>query len=189
MKRIIIMLISSILFISTLCFPYLVLHAEDDKNIEDDNDVEINEEIQLEEQNDISEEAEIVFEEDDAITKIQEIEETIEDESDNINNLQNESLNGDTDNSEMSIISSGSCGENVNYTIYEDYSMVISGIGAITSTPCTREYRDKITSLKIENGITSICNEAFNVCSSLETVIFGSDVNIIGEAICRRCRV
>ena len=71
---------------------------------------------------------------------------------------------------EKTVISSGSCGEDVTYTIYDDYSMVISGTGStydyesgkLNKLPFYMDYSSKITSITIEQGITRIGDYVFH---------------------------
>ena len=58
-------------------------------------------------------------------------------------------------------ITSGSCGDDVSYTLDNDGCLTISGTGEMTSAP----YGRNMTSVIIENGVTSIC-----VC-----LLFGAD--------------
>jgi len=86
------------------------------------------------------------------------------------------------------LISSGSCGENVTWTLDEDYTLRISGNGAMedysrTSAP----WGSAIRSVVIENGVTSIGDGAFKNCYDLQSANIAGTVKTIGDyafAVC-----
>ena len=94
-------------------------------------------------------------------------------------------------NFEAYIIDSGSCGDGVTYQIDGDGAMVISktgaGTGAMTdytnyssnSVPWL-SHREDITSLTINDGVTSIGDWAFYYCKSLEDVSLADSITSIG---------
>ena len=70
--------------------------------------------------------------------------------------------------------------------------LTISGNGAMDdfefdSTEAWRTYRDHIKKIKLDEGVTSIGNEAFNSCSNLKSVILPSSLKRIGDAAFRNC--
>ncbi len=81
---------------------------------------------------------------------------------------------------------SGSCGTNVTYTYVEStHTLTISGNGAMDdytwdNHPGWYSYRSEIVKIVIENGVTSIGNEAFNGCS-LTSITIPNDVTSIGN--------
>ncbi len=79
---------------------------------------------------------------------------------------------------------SGTCGENVNWSLANGV-LTISGTGPMknysyASTPWY-EYRKDITTVVIENGITSIGDYTFNYCGALTSVTIPGSVTSIGE--------
>lgn len=94
-------------------------------------------------------------------------------------------------NFEAYIIDSGSCGDGVTYQIDGDSAMFISktgaGTGAMTdytnyssnSVPWL-SHREDITSLTINDGVTSIGDWAFYYCKSLEDVSLADSITSIG---------
>ena len=60
-------------------------------------------------------------------------------------------------------------------------TLTISGNGAIGNDQSWSEYMSSITSIVIEDGITSIANYAFCDCSSLESVTLSESVTTIGN--------
>ena len=89
---------------------------------------------------------------------------------------------------------SGDCGDGVTYSFVADTgTLTISGSGEMpnyysySSVPWD-SYRDSITSVKIENGVTSIGNYAFYGCSSLTgSLIIPNSVTSIGGSAFRFC--
>ena len=84
---------------------------------------------------------------------------------------------------EPEIITGGSCGKNVTWTLVDDV-LTISGSGAMDdffniSAPW-EEYRDGIHTVIIEEGVTSIGFAAFHDYSGLTSVIIGNSVTSIG---------
>ena len=103
----------------------------------------------------------------------------------------------ETDSDENNeIILEGSCGEDVNYCLYGNGSMVISGQGAMDDylgddVPWN-EKKDEITSVYIDNGVERIGNYAFYNCNKLEQVIISEYMNSgvefeIGEHTFENC--
>ncbi len=84
---------------------------------------------------------------------------------------------------------SGTCGENVTWKFEESTgTLTISGTGAMTDYnfgdqfyPDWYSYHLPVSSVIIENGITSIGDEAFFNCSSLTGIIISDGVTSIGE--------
>ena len=86
--------------------------------------------------------------------------------------------------------SSGTCGTNVTWTL-DDGAITISGTGDMknfnTSSIPWRSQKTNITSVVIDNGVTSIGNYAFYGCSNLETVTIPDSVTSIGNYAFRGC--
>ncbi|MBQ8398739.1 MAG: leucine-rich repeat protein, partial [Clostridia bacterium] len=80
---------------------------------------------------------------------------------------------------------SGVCGEQANWILYEDGTLVISGSGdlydfSLAGAPWYA-YRDSIKTVQIEEGITSVSDHAFMDCSALTDCPIPSTVTRIGE--------
>ena len=97
------------------------------------------------------------------------------------------------------VIDSGSCGKNVNYELYDDYTLRIFGKGAMYNynyiyTP-QRMYSDtpwsswdsKIKSVVIEDGVTRIGAYTFCFMESLTEVSIPNTVTSIGRCAFRWC--
>ena len=79
------------------------------------------------------------------------------------------------------IAASGSCGTNTTWKIDKNGVLVISGNGPVTAHPWWTEreaylfvwwpiFKYEIKEVIVEEGITSICAEAFRSCSSLTSL-------------------
>ena len=80
------------------------------------------------------------------------------------------------------VTETGSCGENLTYTLYDDGELVISGTGKMTdwednSSPW---YGKNIIKVTIGSGVTSIGNNAFYECASLTDITISDSVTDIG---------
>ena len=81
-------------------------------------------------------------------------------------------------------VESGTCGENVKWTLTRDGTLTISGTGTMVDYPYStsapwRSFRSQVKTVVIENGVTSIGNNAFYNCSSLTSVTIPNSVTSI----------
>ena len=103
---------------------------------------------------------------------------------------------------ERTVVATGSCGDNVTYTIYSDKSMEISGTGPMRdffigvieegeiggedvteveyNTRVNDEYWSQVKNVTIEEGVTSIGEYAFSYCTDLVTIKIPNSVTSIG---------
>ena len=84
-----------------------------------------------------------------------------------------------------SIVDSGTCGDNLTWTLDDNGTLTISGTGAMTNysdeeVESPWSWNDEIQTVVIENGVTSIGNYAFSLCRSLTSVTIGKRVKRIG---------
>ncbi len=89
--------------------------------------------------------------------------------------------------------SSGTCGENLTWTLSDDGVLTISGTGAMTdysysSSAPWYSSRSSITSVIISDGVTSIGKYAFYDCRSLTSVTIPNSVTSIGKYAFYDCR-
>ena len=85
---------------------------------------------------------------------------------------------------------SGKCGENVNYVLSKDYTLTISGTGAMYdydyNTQPWNEYSSKMKSIIIENGVTNIGAFAFFTCQ-ISSIKIAESVTSIGKQAFSYC--
>ncbi len=86
----------------------------------------------------------------------------------------------------VSADASGSCGDNAVWTL-TGTTLKISGTGAVTSTASISTQSSNVKDVVIENGITSLPNNAFNAYSKLETLKMADSVTSIGKYLCYNC--
>ena len=82
---------------------------------------------------------------------------------------------------------SGTCGENLTWTLDDAGTLTISGAGDMNSNLPWANYRAKIRSIVIEDGVTNIEDWAFNSCMSLASVTIPDSVTSIGVSAFRSC--
>ena len=87
--------------------------------------------------------------------------------------------------------SSGSCGENVTYTLTDAGVLTISGTGPMTdftnANPSPFWNVSAITSVVIKEGVTSVGQYAFYNCSEIASVSLPSTVTSIGNNAFYQC--
>ena len=94
------------------------------------------------------------------------------------------------------VIDSGSCGKNVNYELYDDYTLRIFGNGAMYNYDYENyapwgvdsPWYNKIKSVVIEDGVTRIGAYAFYDCFALAEVIIPNSVKSIGNRAFFYCK-
>ena len=87
-----------------------------------------------------------------------------------------------------SVLATGSCGDNLTYTIYSDMTMVISGTGEMWGYTnngnfglhINDDYYQSIEKVIIEDGVTRIGGSAFRGCTSLTSIDIPNSVTSFG---------
>ncbi|MCI5604871.1 MAG: leucine-rich repeat domain-containing protein [Clostridia bacterium] len=87
---------------------------------------------------------------------------------------------------------SGECGENLTWTLDDEGTLTISGIGDMTNGSFYLDvpWYSSCSSIKniiIGNSVTSIGDWVFSCCSNLESVIIGNGVTSIGNSAFSKC--
>ena len=87
---------------------------------------------------------------------------------------------------------SGTCGTNLTWTLSDDGVLTISGTGSMTSYSTSNlapwnSYKNSITSLVVESGVTTIGNYAFYGCNQILTASLPDSVTTLGSAAFRNC--
>ncbi|MBR0277396.1 MAG: leucine-rich repeat domain-containing protein, partial [Clostridia bacterium] len=88
--------------------------------------------------------------------------------------------------------SSGTCGENLTWTLDDEGTFTISGTGDMTDFLSDSDvpwYRLtwEIKTVVIKDGVTSIGDGAFSSCSNLTSITIPENVTIIGDGAFERC--
>ena len=93
--------------------------------------------------------------------------------------------------SQQTPIASGTCGENLTWTLTEDGTLTISGTGDMTNYLRPEipwySYRSQIVSVFIESGVTSIGDCAFDGCGDLTSIAIPDGVTSIGAGAFENC--
>ncbi len=95
---------------------------------------------------------------------------------------------------ELMVIASGTFPTNnkANWTLLPDYILVISGTGEIKEISAFvspwNSYQKQITSVEIQEGITSIGDRLFYFCTSLTSITIPSSVTSIGDRVFVGCK-
>ena len=87
---------------------------------------------------------------------------------------------------QVSAATSGTCGDNLTWTLDDAGTLTISGTGAMTKWEWVLDvpwydYRNSIISVKIEDSVTSIGSYAFYDCRSLTSIEIPDSVTSIGD--------
>lgn len=85
------------------------------------------------------------------------------------------------------VATSGTCGENLTWTLGEDGTLTISGTGDMYDYYNDFFGQSKIKNVIIKNGVTSIGNRAFNYCRSLTSIKIPNSVKSIGDSTFEDC--
>lgn len=86
----------------------------------------------------------------------------------------------------MEVVSSGTCGDNLTWTLDDEGTLTISGSGQMSNYDCNDSApwyssRSSIKTVIIEEGVTSIGNCAFEDCSSLASITIPKGVTGMGD--------
>ena len=100
------------------------------------------------------------------------------------------------------LIDSGSCGKNATWELYKDGTLYIKGTGAMqdynwnynettkivtTGAPWHDSHSASVKKLVVEDGITSIGNDAFSDCESLASAELAEGITSIGDGAFTGC--
>jgi len=90
-------------------------------------------------------------------------------------------------------IASGKCGNNITWTLFANGNLTISGQGEMTNwnsytnVPWYSYAEVFVRTLTVEEGVTTIGNNAFNYCSSLTNAVLPTSLVSIGKYAFNRC--
>ena len=90
---------------------------------------------------------------------------------------------------ESAVVESGTCGENLTWTLDAAGTLTVSGTGAMGDYYRAPWYsnRDSIKAVVIESGVTTIGDSAFEDCSSLTSITIPEGVTTIGGRAFEDC--
>ncbi len=87
-------------------------------------------------------------------------------------------------------VETGTCGENVIWTLDESTeTLIISGEGEIDSSGMMDWRSMHIRKAVIEEGVTSIGNDAFSVCTTIQSITIPDSVTSIGRRAFKSCGI
>ena len=83
------------------------------------------------------------------------------------------------------VVDSGTCGDNLTWTLYDDGELLITGTGAMYDygygVSPWYDYRSSIKSVNISDSVTAIGDYTFQGCTNLISVTIGNGVTTIGN--------
>ena len=97
---------------------------------------------------------------------------------------QEESVSSDA---ARNVVESGTCGDNLTWTLDGEGTLIISGTGEMSSSPWRNSYSSDITQAVIENGVKNIGNDAFALCNDLTSISIPDSVTSIGNKAFHIC--
>ena len=112
------------------------------------------------------------------------------------------STTASTSQNAADLIDSGSCGKNATWELYKDGTLYIKGTGAMqdynwnynettkivtTGAPWHDSHSASVKKLVVEDGITSIGNDAFSDCESLVSAELAEGITSIGDGAFTGC--
>lgn len=103
------------------------------------------------------------------------------------------SANIEYQNEKSAVLWSGSCGEDVVWTIYKNGLLEIVGTGAIDNYNSVKtapwdEYKLEIRKVVISEGVTQIGSQAFASCTNLDEVICPKGLTVINNNAFIKCK-
>lgn len=92
---------------------------------------------------------------------------------------------------DKTIIASGTCGDNLTWTLDDEGVLTISGTGTMDTIDFDsitgqylspwKDWQERIKSVVLESGVTDIVDQAFGSCKNLETIMIPATVTKLGD--------
>lgn len=91
------------------------------------------------------------------------------------------------------VVLEGTCGKNATWKMYSTGKLVLSGTGATTNFSSNNrsgwyEYRDLVTEVVVEEGITQLGSQAFLSCKNLSSITIPESLLTIGSNVFQSCK-
>ena len=96
------------------------------------------------------------------------------------------SCNSEANQASKNIVASGACDDNINWILYEDGLLMVSGQGDMKDTPW-QEYKSQITRIEIQDGVWDVAEYAFANCTAVTSVSVSGHVRGIGNNAFQGC--
>ena len=81
---------------------------------------------------------------------------------------------------------SGTCGENLTWELVND-TLIITGSGAMDNSRPWSSYLSQIVHVSLPDGLTNICDDAFDSASKLQSIVIPNTVTSIGKDAFNSC--
>ena len=75
---------------------------------------------------------------------------------------------------------SGTCGTNLTWELVND-TLIITGSGAMNNSRPWSSYLSQIVHVSLPDGLTNICDDAFDGASKLQSIVIPNTVTSIGK--------
>ncbi len=96
------------------------------------------------------------------------------------------SVSGQSDGEVLNIVSEGTCGDNLTWTLDDAGTLTISGTGEMADyngdDNCAPWIREDVQSIVVQNGVTAIGNYAFYHCEFVSSLEIPASVTSIGDS-------
>lgn len=94
-------------------------------------------------------------------------------------------------NVQFAVLFSGECGPSTVWKLLSDGTLVICGTGSMTQYPSGTApwyaYREHITAVEVQEGVTELCDYALAECSKVTRISLPSTLSFFGTQVLYRC--
>ena len=97
-----------------------------------------------------------------------------------------------TGTAQAAAVDSGTCGENLTWTLDDEGVLTISGTGAMYDYSYAKSpwysHRASIQYIQVDNGVTSLGKDAFAACSKITEAVLPDTLTLIGDSAFYQCK-